>query len=58
MRYGINLRGDLAKLPDEELAARFEASMDERERLAASISNLLTSGNKRLYQKGWRAPFG
>jgi hypothetical protein len=31
MRFGINLRGDLAKLDDAEIASRFEALISETE---------------------------
>lgn len=31
MRFGINLRGDLAKLDDTEIASRFEALISEME---------------------------
>ena len=31
MRFGINLRGDLAKLDDAEIASRFEALISEME---------------------------
>ena len=30
MRYGINLRGDLAKLDDAEIASRYEALIAEK----------------------------
>ena len=31
MRFGVNLRGDLAKLDDAEIASRFEALISETE---------------------------
>jgi hypothetical protein len=31
MRFGINLRGDLAKLDDAEIASRFEELVSETE---------------------------
>ena len=31
MRFGINLRGDLAKLDDAEIASRYEALISEKE---------------------------
>lgn len=37
MRFGVNLRGDLAKLTDEALAANLEDCLQERERLVARL---------------------
>jgi hypothetical protein len=36
MRFGINLRGDLAKLSDEEIGAKYEALISDIERLVQS----------------------
>ena len=33
MRFGINLRGDLAKLDDTEIAARYEQLLVEKEKM-------------------------
>lgn len=38
MRLGINLRGDLAKLDDTEIAARYEALIAEKEAHVQSLS--------------------
>jgi hypothetical protein len=39
MRLGINLRGDLCRLGDAEIASRFEALMADREALFLTSSN-------------------
>jgi hypothetical protein len=56
MRFGINLRGDLAKLDDVEIATRFEMLIADRE--AMYLDLLGYSGNKWLYQRGWGLPLG
>lgn len=38
MRFGINLRGDLAKLDDTEIAARYEALLAEKEAYIRSLA--------------------
>ena len=55
MRLGINLRGDLAKLPDEELASHFEKCVAYREWLAPRAGDL---ANRWLYEVGLAMPFG
>jgi hypothetical protein len=50
MRWGINLRGDLAKLSDADIAARFESVADEREALFPTSSN--HGLQKSAYQHG------
>jgi hypothetical protein len=56
MRFGLNLRGDLAKLGDAEIAARLELLLAQREELYLSLSGL--AGNKWLYQQGFGLPLG
>ena len=56
MRFGLNLRGDLAKLGDAEIAARLECLLAQREELYSSLSGLV--GNKWLYQQGLGLPLG
>jgi hypothetical protein len=56
MRLGLNLRGDLAKLTDAEIATRFEALMALRESTYRSLPSF--GGNKWLYQRGLGLPFG
>jgi hypothetical protein len=56
MRFGINLRGDLAKLSDTEIAAKLENLIGDRESMYHSVP--ATFGNKGLYQSGWGKPFG
>lgn len=46
MRWGINLRGDLAKLSDDEIASQFETLMVERETLYHTVP--FSTGNKWL----------
>ncbi|MBB2964321.1 hypothetical protein [Methylobacterium sp. R2-1] len=58
MQIGLNLRGDLAKIEDQELEARLAQLFDEREALSATVTNLTTVGNKWLYDKGLGMPFG
>jgi hypothetical protein len=56
MRLGINLRGDLAKITDNEIAGRLETLIADREFMYQALSQY--SGNKWLYQRGWGLPFG
>ena len=56
MRWGINLRGDLAKLSDDEIASQFETLMAEREELYHAVP--FSTGNKWLYQRGVGMLFG
>jgi hypothetical protein len=44
MGFGINLRGDLAKFDDAEMAARFEALISERAALDQRNSTYFGSG--------------
>jgi hypothetical protein len=60
MRFGIKLRGDLAKPDDAEIASRYEALIAEKvARHKANPSQAL--GSKWLYRIGewmiWRGPF-
>jgi hypothetical protein len=56
MRFGLNLRGDLAKLSNTEIASTFERLLSEREKLYAWLPSY--GGNKWLYQKGLLKQFG
>jgi hypothetical protein len=56
MRFGINLRGDLAKLTDAEIATMFETLISRREATYRAAPSL--AGNKWLYQKGFESPLG
>ena len=56
MRVGINLRGDLAKLDDAEIASRLESFMVDREATYRDLPGY--SGNKWLYQRGLGMLFG
>jgi hypothetical protein len=56
MRLGINLRGDLAKLSDAEITAKFDSLLADRNWLYSSLPSLL--GNKWLYQQGVGLPLG
>ena len=56
MRLGINLRGDLARLSDGEIAARFDTLIDEREALFPTLSNY--GLQKSAYQTGLTLWFG
>src|SRR5262245_53094080 len=56
MRWGINLRGDLAKLSDADIAARFNTLADEREALFPTLSN--HGLQKSAYQRGLTLWFG
>ena len=51
MRFGINLRGDLAKLDDAEIASKFETLMSERAAMYEAVP--WQQGNKWIYQAGW-----
>jgi hypothetical protein len=56
MRWGINLRGDLAKLSEAEIATRFETLMADREAMYRDLHGHF--GNKWLYQRRLQMPFG
>jgi hypothetical protein len=56
VRFGINLRGDLAKLSDAEIASKFEGLIAGRETMYRAVP--LTAGNKWLYQRGLGKPLG
>ena len=56
MRLGINLRGDLAKLSDVDIASRFEILMADREALFPILSN--HGRQKTAYQNGLTLWFG
>jgi hypothetical protein len=56
MRFGINLRGDLAKLTDAEIASMFETLISRRE--ATYRATPIQAGNKWLYQRGLGMPLG
>ena len=51
MRWGINLRGDLAKLSDAELAEKFEFLISDRQAAYDAI-HWIVGDEKRLYQLG------
>ena len=57
MHFGINLRGDLAKLTDAEIASMFETLISKRETTYQAVSPFQL-GNKWLYQKGFGMPLG
>jgi hypothetical protein len=44
LRFGVNLRGDLAKIGDGELAGRLQSHLDDREALAARAGDAATGG--------------
>ena len=50
MRFGINLRGDLAKLDDTEIAARYETLVAEKEANIRSLAFI--QQNKLAYRLG------
>jgi hypothetical protein len=52
MRFGVNLRGDLAKLDDAEIASRFEALIAETE--AKHRTTLVHAGGEIPYRV-WKA---
>jgi hypothetical protein len=56
--FSINLRGDLAKLSDSEIAVQFEQFQQERKEAFAALSYWKTDGNKWLYQTGAMMPLG
>jgi hypothetical protein len=56
MRFGINLRGDLVKLTDAEIASEFETLVSRRE--ATYRTAPFQAGNKWLYQRGLGMPLG
>lgn len=58
MRWGLNLRGDLAKLGVDTLEERMDALIAERQALSASLFDLGTVGNASLYRSGIGMPFG
>jgi hypothetical protein len=57
MRLGINLRDDLKRLTDAQIAAELERLLDEREKLYGSVSVLVVD-QKLLYRWGLLFPFG
>jgi hypothetical protein len=54
VRFGVNLRGDLAKLSDDELADHLQSSLDRREALAARFDDT----GPWQYRYGFMMPFG
>jgi hypothetical protein len=56
MRFGINLRGDLAILTDAEIASMFEILTSRREDTYRATP--FQTGNKWLYQRGLGMPLG
>jgi hypothetical protein len=50
MRFGINLRGDLAKLDDAEIASKHEALMTEMERKYLEVPG--SERNTRMLRSG------
>src|SRR5712672_1164963 len=56
MRFGINLRGDLAKLSDAELAAEFDRLTDYRSTRFASEPSV--GSLKGILRYGTEWPFG
>ncbi|WP_375457651.1 hypothetical protein [uncultured Enterovirga sp.] len=48
MTFGINLRGDLARLDDRELSDRLETGFDDRQTTYDNISDLWGRRNKTL----------
>src|SRR5262245_40161380 len=57
MRFGINLRYDLKRLSDAEIAERLERLLDERQSLDASISPIV-GDLKWMYRNGFMYWFG
>ncbi len=55
MRFGINFRGDLAKLSDDALTAHLEQCFAYREWLSARAAD---GPNRWLYKAGFGMPFG
>jgi hypothetical protein len=58
MTFGLNLRGDLAKLDLREIETRIDRLIAEREAVSAATNNLGTIGNRWLYDRGLGLPFG
>ena len=52
MRFGINLRGDLAKLDDAEIASRFEALVAETETKHRAT---MAHASGRVFYRIWKA---
>jgi hypothetical protein len=48
--FSINLRGDLAKLSDSEIAQLFEQLQQDREEAFAALPKWKTAFNKDIYQ--------
>jgi hypothetical protein len=55
MRWGINLRGDLAKLDDAEIASRYEALVSEKEAWVQQLPKYPESGP--TYRMAMRMPW-
>lgn len=55
MRLGINLRGDLAKLDDAEIAARYETLISEKEARVRNLPKHVAS--KPMYRLAMRVPW-
>jgi hypothetical protein len=55
LRLGFNLRGDLAKLGDDELAGHLQRCIERREWLASRAGD---APNRWLYRLGLAMPFG
>jgi hypothetical protein len=56
MRFGFNLRGDLAKLTDADIATMFETLISRREATYRTAQS--RAGSKWLYQNGFGNPLG
>ncbi len=56
MRSSLNLRGDLARLDDAELAARLDATLRKIEALEARRRAALLGGFVISRSRGWRGP--
>ena len=57
MRFGLNLRGDLAKLSDTEISDQLDRMFTERQALYDSISPIVAD-QKWLYKHGFMFLFG
>lgn len=57
LRFGINLRGDLAKLSDTEIGEEMDRLISERQSLYDSIPSIVADW-KWLYKFGFLFPFG
>jgi len=55
MRWGVNLRGDLAKLDDAEIAARYEALISHKEAWVRQLPKYPGSGP--MYRLEMRVPW-